>query len=342
MNGWQLTGFFALAGVVGIVLFALWLMGRFSQARQNERQSLEKAPKPSTERAKAQGNRVTEQAAERAAARAAERAATEAAAAEKALAEKAALEQAIVEWAAAEQAENERAKVQRTAEERRESEQLDARMRAVEDAISEWLDAERDGTHVVAVAAPGSVPTKKHTRAQAIHEQVRLTGEKVEKEMADLDFIKNRIEAGVDFLPLEFKLTIDQWKQGQILRHNTFDDLKLKFRYKAYSIEDGYELLYRYTDWLEQQRQKLRLFIKLLGTEPDSAESIQASIERAEHRERQKYLEMDVEVIFALRDIRSILEKLIEMETILRQLEEVCHKRSEQIIAPSWESKGSL
>lgn len=93
---------------------------------------------------------------------------------------------------------------------------------------------------------------------------------------------------------------------------------------------------------MAQQRQKLRLFIRLLGTEPDPTESIQASIERAEHRERQKYLEMDVEVIFALRDIRSILEKLIEMETILKQLEEVCRKRSEQIIAPSWESKGSL
>lgn len=83
------------------------------------------------------------------------------------------------------------------------------------------------------------------------------------------------------------------------MRHSTFDDLKLKFRYKAYSIEDGYELLYRYHDWLGQQRRKLRVFIRLLGTPVDEKESIQAALERAEHHEHEKYLEMNVEVIFS-------------------------------------------
>jgi hypothetical protein len=79
-----------------------------------------------------------------------------------------------------------------------------------------------------------------------------------------------------------------------------------------------------------------------LGAEVDSSESIQAAIERVEKTEREKYLEMDVDVIFTLRDIRAILEKLIDMETVLRELEAVCRKRSEQIIAPPWEARGSL
>ena len=80
----------------------------------------------------------------------------------------------------------------------------------------------------------------------------------------------------------------------------------------------------------------------LLGTEADLSESIQSVIERAERNEREKYLEMDVDVIFTLHDIRDILDKLIDMETILKELEAVCRKRSEQIITPAWEAKGSL
>jgi len=51
---------------------------------------------------------------------------------------------------------------------------------------------------------------------------------------------------------------------------------------------------------------------------------------------------MNVDVIFALNDVRVVLGKLIGMESILKELEIVCRKRSEQIIAPSWEAKGSL
>ena len=94
--------------------------------------------------------------------------------------------------------------------------------------------------------------------------------------------------------------------------------------------------------WLAQQQQKLRVFVRLMGTAVEKGETIQAAIERAEKNERDKYLEMDVDVIFTLRDIRGILEKLISMENILKELEEVCRRRSEQIIAPSWEAKGSL
>ncbi len=350
MSVWQVAGWFVLIGVGAAIALAGWLIMHYTRARKRlvqerklaaaqaaaERAAAERA---AAEQAAAESEAVARAAAERLAAK---RSAAERSAAEQTAKEKAALEQAIAEWAAAEQAESDRVQLRRAKEERREAEQVEARMRAVEEAIAEWLEAEREGDRLDAAATPDRATEKNYTRTEAIHQQVRLTAEKVEKEVRDLEFIKNRIEAGVDFLPLEFKQTIDEWKKGRILRHSTFDDLKLKFRYKAYSIEDGYELLYLYSDWLAQQRQKLRVFIRLLGNEVDKADSIQAAIERAEYREREKYLEMDVDVIFTLRDIRAILEKLIGMETVLKQLEEVCRKRSEQIIAPSWEAKGSL
>ncbi|QQS55599.1 MAG: hypothetical protein IPM89_07420 [Candidatus Competibacteraceae bacterium] len=352
MSGWQLTGVIGLLGALASIVFAGWLVLHFiQQHKQRMEQRLEALKKASAERVAAEKVAAEKVAAERLATKraaaerlAAKRAATEKAATEKAATEKAAAEQAIAEWAAAEQAEAERVQIKRTTVERRESEEVEARMRAVEDAITEWLDAEREGNRVAApaVAKPGKASQKTYTRTEAIRQQVRTTAEKVEKEAQELEFIKNRIEAGVDFLPIEFKQTIDDWKEGRLFRHNTFEDLKLKFRYKAYSVEDGYELLHQYNEWMTQQREKLRVFIRLLGTEVDKGESIQAAIEQAERGERQKYLEMDVDVIFTLREVRTILDRLIGMETILKELEMVCRKRSEQIITPSWEARGSL
>jgi hypothetical protein len=79
-----------------------------------------------------------------------------------------------------------------------------------------------------------------------------------------------------------------------------------------------------------------------LGGKADQTESIQAAIEQVERGEREKHLEMDVDVIFTLHDIRAMLEKLIGMESTLKELDAVCHKRAEQVIAPSWEARGSL
>ena len=64
--------------------------------------------------------------------------------------------------------------------------------------------------------------------------------------------------------------------------------------------------------------------------------------QEVQQNEREKYLEMDVDVIFTLHDIRDTLDKLFSMETLLKELEVVCRKRSAQIIAPVWEAKGSL
>lgn len=351
MNNWQLISWIVLTMLVAIVTGGGWWAAHHSRQRKQRTEArllaIEKAAaeKAATAKMAAEQQSQAETAASaRAAAErlTAKRLAAEKAAAEKAAIEKAAVEQAIAEWAAAEQAEAERARQQRASEDRRKIEGDDERLRVVEDAIAEWVEAEREGNRLAATTTRGKPTDKTYTRTEALHQQVRSVAEFVEKETRDLEFIKNRIEADVDFLPIEFRQTIEDWKAGKVFRRRTFDDLKLKFRYKAYSIEDGYEMFYLYNEWLNQQRQKLRVFIRLLGTEVDSSESIQAAIERAERNEREKYLEMDVDVIFTLRDIRTILEKLISMETVLRELEAVCRKRSEQIIAPPWEARGSL
>ncbi|MFO7641661.1 MAG: hypothetical protein R6X17_10495 [Candidatus Competibacteraceae bacterium] len=350
MSMWQLTNAMVLLVVVAVIALAGWLFVEHTWRRKQrieeqvsavKRAAVEKAAakKAAAERAAAKEASIARAAAERLAAK---RAAMEKMALEHAAREKAAVEQAIAEWAAAERAEADRVHLRRSVEERREAEEVDARMRAVEEAIAEWLEAEREGRRLVAATTPDPAARKTHTRTVAVHQQVRLTAEAIEREAQELEFIKNRIQAGVDFLPIEVGLTIAQWKEGKIYRHRTFEDLKLKFRYQAYSIEDGYELLYRYHDWMVQQQQKLRVFIHLLGGDVEKMESIQAAMERVERNEREKYLEMDVDVIFTLSDIRAILEKLIGMEAIIKELEAVCRKRSEQVIAPSWEARGSL
>lgn len=356
MSGWQLTSVIGLVELLAIFAVAGWLIMRWTRQRKQrmEERLASLLRKATAEKVAAEKTAAEKVAAEKVAtARAAKerqmarQAAAERAAAEKVAAEKAAVEQAIAEWAAAEQAEAERAQIKRATADRWEAEEVDARMHAIEEAITEWLDAERKGSRLAASASTttakqGKAPQKTYTRTEAIRQQVRITAEKVEREAQELEYIKNRIEAGVDFLPIEFKQTIDDWKEGRVFRHDTFDDLKLKFRYKAYSVEDGYELLYQYNEWVAQQRQKLRVFIRLLGTDVEKNESIRAAIERAERKEQQKHLEMDVDMIFTLREIRTILNHLIGMETILKAFELVCRKRSEQIIAPSWEARGSL
>lgn len=349
MGTWQLTGVFVLIGVMVIIGLTGWLVVNHTRARRRlieervlamRQAAAEKAAaeKAAAEKVAAEKALVARAAADRLSAK---RAVMEKAAMEKATMERAAIEQAIAEWAVAEQAEAERANMRKATTDQRATDAAEARMRAVEAAIAEWIEAEREG-HRQAAATPGQPTANTYTRTGAIHQQVRSTAAVIENETGELEFIKNRIEAGVDLLPFEFQQTVDQWKEGRILRHSSFDDLKLKFRYKAYSIEDGYELLYLYNQWLAQQRQKVRVFIHLLGATVDKGDSMLAAIEDLERSEREKYLEMDVDVIFTLRDIRDVLEKLIGVENILRDLESVCRKRSEQIIAPAWEAKGSL
>lgn len=352
MGAWPLTDLVWVLGILGgvaVIAGIGWLLARRGQDRRRhaEEEAAAKAASIRTAALKAASIKAAAAAAQNARAAAgqleARRAAQEQAALAKAAREKEAVEQAIAEWAAAEQAEAERLQLRRAARERQEVEEMDFRLRAVEKAITEWVVAEQNSSRLLAVMAPHQrSPEKTYTRTDAVRQQVRLTAEAVGKEMRELEFIKNRIETGVDFLPIEFRQTVEHWKEGRALRQSSFDDLKLKFRYKAYSIEDGYELLRMYNHWAIQQQQKLRVFIRLLGAKVDSSESIQAALERAERNERKKELEMDVDVLFCLQEIREIRSQLIDMETIVKQLEVVCRKRSEQIISPTWEAKGSL
>ena len=57
----------------------------------------------------------------------------------------------------------------------------DADATDVEEAIAEWLEAEREGDRLDAAATPDRATEKNYTRTEAIHQQVRLTAEKVEK-----------------------------------------------------------------------------------------------------------------------------------------------------------------
>lgn len=341
----------ALAGIVLVVGF-IYQMGRRRRERQRlaDEQAAAKAASINAVAAKAAASKAA--AANVQAARitaeqmAARRAATEQAARERIERDKAAVEQEIIEWAAAEQAEAERIQLRRATAEQAAADEMDFHLRAVEDAIAEWVIAEQSGNRWQESAAPVQ-PTpdqakKTYGRTDAVRQQVRLTTEMVAKEIQELEFIKNRIETGVDFLPIEFRQTVEHWKEGRAFRQSSFDDIKLKFRYKAYSIEDGYELLRMYSQWRQQQQQKLRIFIQLLGTKTDSGESIPGAIERAERNERKKELEMDMDVLFILGEIRDIFSRLIAMDSLLKELEVVCQRRSEQIIAPTWEAKGSL
>lgn len=181
-----------------------------------------------------------------------------------------------------------------------------------------------------------------HETVDIIKERILAAGKKIEQEAKDLDYVINKIQTGVDFLPIEVAETIRQWKEGQAYQRSTFDDLKRKFRYKAYSVEDGWELLHMYHEWILQQRQTMRTFIDQLGTKPNELEDLIPAIRRAEENEWDKESEMDMEVILSLREIEDMFHITVKMEQRLPELETACRKRADQIIAPDWEPKGSL
>lgn len=178
---------------------------------------------------------------------------------------------------------------------------------------------------------------------EALQEQVVATVKRLQREAEDLDYVINRIQTGVDFVPIEVRETIQQWKDGKAYRDDNFEDLKRKFRHKAYSIEDGWELYYMYADWIIKQRNKLLIFIKLLvGVEATQGEPFLAVVKRAEQVEWDRESEMDMDVVLMLKDIRDIYQLTREIERRLQDLEVVCRKRSKLVIAPEWEPRGSL
>ena len=91
-----------------------------------------------------------------------------------------------------------------------------------------------------------------------------------------------------------------------------------------------------------KQREKLFDYVTSLGAKADKTENILAVIERAEKFEWGKNLDMDMDVIFLLKEIKKMHQIMLTMENRLALLESACKKRSDQVIAPSWEPRGIL
>jgi hypothetical protein len=352
MLDWQfLTGTVIIAaGFVWLLVFIGRRMRKSwrSKAEQSRQRALERAAvQHAAAQVDARKQAINDNiahiraAAEKAAAR---RLAAEQAAAERALAEKAAVDQALSEWIEAEEAEARKAAAAQAEQERTTTEHTETKRIVLDYALMEWFEKMQAEIEKAGEEWIQFQPKDKKLRkgVDAVKEQVMSILHQLDKETEDLEYIINKIRTGVDFLPLQVADTIEKWKKGEIYRNLTLSDLKLKFRYMAYSIDDGWALFYVYTSWIEKLRNKLFVFIRLLGTEPEEAEPILKAIDRAEQIEWKKYLKMNMDVIFILKEMRDIYQMTVNMEQRLQDLESVCKKRSEQIIKPVWDHKESL
>ncbi len=250
---------------------------------------------------------------------------------------------ALADWAVAEQ---QAALLSTISSEAEIQAQLRAEILALDDSLNDWEGNQQVGASGYRYQGPALATAigQIASMSQITQTRLRLTEmtEKTQREFEDLEYVLNKVQTGVDFLPVQVRQTIERWKFAEIGRRITFDELKLKFRYQAYSIDDGLELYYLYDAWIEQQYAALFQAITDLGTPPRQEEDLLAAVERAERSEWMKDLNMSMDVIAALKDIRSIQEMLNTMKHRLRDLATVCKKRSKQIIEPDWEPKGLL
>lgn len=352
MLNWQFwTGTVIIAGgFFWLLAFIVKRMTKFrrEKAEQSRHRAMEQAAiQHATAQEQARQQAIADNIAHiRAAAEkaAAKRLATEKAAEERASAEKAAVDQALAEWIEAEETEARKVAAEQAEQERATEEHNVSKRIVLDIALREWFEKMQEEIEQAGEDWMQQQRKDKKLRkgVDAVKEQVLSTLHRLEKESEDLEFIINTIKTGVDFLPIQVADTIEKWKRGEIYRNLTLSDLKLKFRYMAYSIDDGWALFYVYTAWLEKLRNKLFVFIRLLGTEPEKQEHILHAIERTEKTEWKKYLQMNMDVIFILKEMRDIHEMINNMEQRLQDLEIVCKKRSEQIIKPVWDHNESL
>jgi hypothetical protein len=176
-------------------------------------------------------------------------------------------------------------------------------------------------------------------RTAVLKKQVQLMSQEAEREYEDLEYIVHRITTSLDFIATCAQETIDKWKTGEVLKHNSLEDLKFKFRLDSFSVDDGWRLYFTYPDWIRRQREKILVLIGFMGTEPRESEDIDATITRAEQAEWAKGFAMDMDVIWALKDMRRVLQITHAMEPKLRDLEVACKNRSTQILMPGWEPR---
>jgi hypothetical protein len=186
-------------------------------------------------------------------------------------------------------------------------------------------------------------PRMNRKRVVVVKKQALQLGRDVDKEHDELDYIVNKISTTVDFIALRAQETIDDWKAGKAFRRSSLEDLKFKFRLDTFSVQDGWGLCYMYPEWIKRQRQKIVVLLSFLGTEsaPDEGE-INLAIDRAQRQEWANGLDMDMDVMLCLKEMRKVMAVTKTMERRLKELEAACRKRSDQILCPEWEPRGLL
>ena len=265
-------------------------------------------------------------------------------------AERQTLENALEQWATIEQAAAERSEDGQEA-----GKTAAAESKSAEESLTAWIAAEQIAANQTMTIEPAAsqpdasqalsrspAAQKTYKRSQAIKEQVLATARRIEQEAKDFDYVIHKLDTNAAFMPEYVQTVIEKWKKGEIYRHSTLADLKLKFRYQTHSMFDGWEVLHFYHDWITKQRHKLLIFLRLLGVEQTKPANILAMVEKAEQAELAKHLNMDMDVLFTLKKIREIYQLTASLKSRLQDLEAVCRKYSDQIVAPPWEPRDTL
>jgi hypothetical protein len=251
------------------------------------------------------------------------------------------LDRDLAQWLETEQAEITRTAAMQAVAEEEQRRQTQARTIASTQAVLKWADQTRADVPDIDLIWSKTAKTANANIAEA-KKQIISASEIIDREAQDLEYVITRLETGVDFISMEVRETINRWKKGEIHRRSTLDDLKRKFRLKTYSIDDGWELFFIYPDWLAKQRAKLFDYVILLGAKTEKTANILTVLESAEKTEWEKNLDMDMDVLFLLKEIKKMHQTMLVMDNRLKELESACKKRSEQVISPSWEPRGIL
>ena len=171
-----------------------------------------------------------------------------------------------------------------------------------------------------------------------IYTRIMALSDEIAQESQDLDHVIDKLQTSIDFISMEFWQTVEEWKKGESHRFHSLNDLKHKYRLKTFSLEDAWELVFSYPDWVNKTRKHLLGFAARLGYEAESpSEGLAKLIERAQRQEWERDLDVDMDKIFLFKELGKMNTVLTSMTTRVAKLEEVCNRRSNQIIAPEWE-----
>ncbi|MGF1525243.1 MAG: hypothetical protein ACFCBW_00360 [Candidatus Competibacterales bacterium] len=262
-----------------------------------------------------------------------------------AAAEREAIDRALTDWARNEATQAQQSLRESESQERELERQLQAQIIAIDTELADWERTKDDPNErsYSGPSRPQPDPLQPSEREiLRLRQRIDELGQETDTEANDLNYLLEKVQTGVDFLPVQVQYTIARWKMAEINRRSTFEDLKRKFRYQAYSIEDGLELYHLYEEWLERQRRRLYELVECLGTTPRREEPLLELLARAEAQEWHKGLDINMDIIAGLREIRRIHEVVTEMEYHLMDLATACRRRSTLVIEPEWEPKGIL